>query len=365
MKRPPWLIACAVPLAAFLSLPSPAQQAEALTNITWKKTVLDKVFRSEGVAVADVNKDGKMDVLIGEVWYEAPDWKMHEIRKPGDYGDGQRQLQQQLRLLGRGPQRRRLARPDRRRLPRRAVPLVREPQGQGRPLEAARDLAQRLQRDAAVRRPVRHRQARPRHGLAAQGQGQRWARWPTSRPGKDPTQALGDAPDQRAEQPRARTIPGTQRFSHGLGVGDLNGDGRTRRDLHRRLVGAAGQGRRQDALEVPPRPRSATPAPTCSPTTSTATARPTSSARSAHQFGIWWYQQRPAARASRRRSSSRTCSPTSSRETHALSLRRHQRRRPEGPRHRQALLVARPERAGGRQARDALLVRGEQEARTA
>ena len=52
----------------------------------WKKTVIDKVFRSEGVAVADVNRDGKMDIINGEAWYEAPTWKMHEFRKLGDYG---------------------------------------------------------------------------------------------------------------------------------------------------------------------------------------------------------------------------------------------------------------------------------------
>ena len=51
----------------------------------WTKITLDKTFRSEGVAVADVNKDGKLDVLAGEVWYEAPDWKMHEILPPGTY----------------------------------------------------------------------------------------------------------------------------------------------------------------------------------------------------------------------------------------------------------------------------------------
>src|SRR5947209_3555613 len=49
-------------------------------NITWKKTVVDKAFRGEGVAIADVNKDGKLDILVGDVWYEAPNWKMHEIR---------------------------------------------------------------------------------------------------------------------------------------------------------------------------------------------------------------------------------------------------------------------------------------------
>ena len=37
------------------------------TAISWKKTVVDKKFRSEGVAIADVNKDGKMDILCGDI----------------------------------------------------------------------------------------------------------------------------------------------------------------------------------------------------------------------------------------------------------------------------------------------------------
>ncbi len=56
--------------------------------ISWKKTVIEGKFRSEGVAIADVNKDGKNDVLIGDSWYEAPTWTKHDIRKPGDFGDG-------------------------------------------------------------------------------------------------------------------------------------------------------------------------------------------------------------------------------------------------------------------------------------
>jgi hypothetical protein len=45
----------------------------------FKKHILDPVFVSEGVAVGDVNKDGKMDVLAGTFWYEAPSWKKHRI----------------------------------------------------------------------------------------------------------------------------------------------------------------------------------------------------------------------------------------------------------------------------------------------
>ncbi|HZS07719.1 MAG TPA: VCBS repeat-containing protein [Blastocatellia bacterium] len=48
-------------------------------EVRFKKIVLDKEFRSEGVAVADVNRDGKMDVIAGNLWYEAPDWTPHEI----------------------------------------------------------------------------------------------------------------------------------------------------------------------------------------------------------------------------------------------------------------------------------------------
>ena len=59
-------------------------------TITWKKTVLDTKFRSEGVAIADVNKDGKIDVLNGEYWYEAPEWKPHEMQPYMDHKDGLR-----------------------------------------------------------------------------------------------------------------------------------------------------------------------------------------------------------------------------------------------------------------------------------
>ncbi len=48
-------------------------------EIKFKKTLLDQRFVAEGVAIADVNRDGKLDILAGNVWYEAPSWTRHEI----------------------------------------------------------------------------------------------------------------------------------------------------------------------------------------------------------------------------------------------------------------------------------------------
>jgi hypothetical protein len=56
-----------------------AGSGSAPRELKWRKVVLDNEFRSEGVAIADVNRDGRLDVLAGLVWYEAPTWKMHEI----------------------------------------------------------------------------------------------------------------------------------------------------------------------------------------------------------------------------------------------------------------------------------------------
>ena len=77
---PALMLVAAVATAAVAELREPQAPAAAQKKIGWKKTVLDAKFRSEGVAVADVNKDGKIVVLNGEYWYEAPDWKAHELQ---------------------------------------------------------------------------------------------------------------------------------------------------------------------------------------------------------------------------------------------------------------------------------------------
>ena len=59
--------------------------ADEPSNGDWTRVTVDGVFRSEGIATADVTRDGKLDLMVGDLWYAAPDWKPHEIRKAGQY----------------------------------------------------------------------------------------------------------------------------------------------------------------------------------------------------------------------------------------------------------------------------------------
>lgn len=60
----------------------------AQTNTQFKKHTLTNKFISEGVTVGDVNRDGKLDILAGLSWFEAPGWKQHEIAPDREYDPG-------------------------------------------------------------------------------------------------------------------------------------------------------------------------------------------------------------------------------------------------------------------------------------
>ncbi len=55
-------------------------------KVHFEKTTLDTKFRSEGTAVGDFNHDGKLDISAGGVYYAAPDWKLVPIlAEPKEY----------------------------------------------------------------------------------------------------------------------------------------------------------------------------------------------------------------------------------------------------------------------------------------
>ncbi|WP_336514542.1 VCBS repeat-containing protein [Pollutibacter soli] len=54
-------------------------QAVKGSKSNFEKITLSNEFLSEGVATGDLNKDGKTDVIAGYYWFEAPNWTRHEL----------------------------------------------------------------------------------------------------------------------------------------------------------------------------------------------------------------------------------------------------------------------------------------------
>ncbi len=60
-----------------------ASLLQAETLITWKRVQLADQFYAEGASHADVNKDGHTDIISGPFWYQGPDWqKKHAFYEP-------------------------------------------------------------------------------------------------------------------------------------------------------------------------------------------------------------------------------------------------------------------------------------------
>ncbi|MBI2823087.1 MAG: VCBS repeat-containing protein [Planctomycetia bacterium] len=199
----------------------PSRAAEKAGKITFKRTQLDSKFRSEGVAVGDLDHDGRPDIAAGGVYFAAPDWKMHRIaEEPKEYdplqysnsfctwiddlnGDGWND-----------------------------VLVVDFPGQQTWWFENPQTAAGPWRRHVAT--PVTNNES-PGY-VDVDGDGRRelvlgFSTDPANPDGPDRWMGIGrrpSNPDQlwKVQAISAREAACTQKFTHGLGVGDINKDGR-------------------------------------------------------------------------------------------------------------------------------------------
>jgi hypothetical protein len=278
-----------VGLSAVLLTMTPAHADDKSSPVSWRRTVIDGHFRSEGVAIADVNKDGKPDVLIGDSWYEAPAWVKHDIRKPGEFGDGLHGYSKCMACW------------------------TDDVNGDG----WADQIVVGFPGDPAYwyenpkNKPGHWPQHEIWHSACNEtplytdllGDGHRvlvmgWqpkgkdseGQMAWFSPGSDPNQLWEMHPVSEPSR-TGHVVPGTFRFSHGLGVGDLNGDGR------RDVICTAGWWEQPDSGRKTGTPWSFHPAGLGDAVADMIAydvnhdGKADVIASSAHQYGIWWFEQ--------------------------------------------------------------------------
>jgi hypothetical protein len=290
MRLRVFLLVALAPLALALLPAAGKDDAPKDEKITWKKTVLDRAFRAEGVAVADVNHDGKIDVLNGEAWYEAPDWKRHEIQPLGNY-NGEKGYSHTFAcwaedLNGDGwPD---LIVID---FPGEPCYWLENPKGEEKHWKkhiiwhsACNETPQYVDLFGTGKRVL---------VMGNQPKGQNnMGQMAYFMPGDDPTALWKMHPISVPSSP-GKEVPGTQRFSHGLGIGDVNSDGRLD------VISTGGWWEQpakvtDDAWEFHP----ANLGEACADMFAydvDGDGKADVISSSAHKYGIWWYQQRPGS----------------------------------------------------------------------
>ena len=58
------------------------------SRVRFRKRVINEASDFEAASAADINGDGKLDIVSGDTWYEAPHWTPHRFREIGVWGRG-------------------------------------------------------------------------------------------------------------------------------------------------------------------------------------------------------------------------------------------------------------------------------------
>ncbi len=274
-------------ISLFFLLPKLVAAGKSTQPVSWKTIVIDRKFRSEGVAVADVNKDGKNDILTGDIWYEAPDWKVHVIRKDRSF-DPHRYSQTfacwaddinkdgwpDLIAIG---------------FPGQPCHWYENPKNKPGPWKeheiwdtACNETPLYVDLFGNGRRVLLM-------GFQPSGKGNaRMGRMAWFAPGKNPTDKWEMHPISKPSQ-KGKEIPGTFRYSHGLGAGHVNGDGRLD------VITTGGWWEQPSKVTDEPWPfHRVNLGPACADMHAydlDNDKTPDIISSSAHNFGIWWHRQ--------------------------------------------------------------------------